>query len=277
MMGLAIMVAPNGARKGHAEHPNLPITIDAIVREAVACHAAGAQAIHMHVRDDEGRHSLDAARYVAATEAVRQAAGSDLIVQITTEAVGLYKPHEQIAVVRAVQPEAVSIATKELIPDPSTEAAAADLYHWAYQQRIAVQHIVYAADELAHLLDLIARGVVPGQHHSLIFPLGRYATGQESDPAELVPFIAKVREQGGAERFSWWTCAFGAAETVSLVATAALGGHCRIGFENSFFNSDGSRADNNAERIADLRAGLHSVRRPPATRAEVMRSLGRPD
>lgn len=203
MMGLAIMVAPNGARKGHAEHPNLPITIDAIVREAVACHAAGAQAIHMHVRDDEGRHSLDAARYVAATEAVRQAAGSDLIVQITTEAVGLYKPHEQIAVVRAVQPEAVSIATKELIPDPSTEAAAADLYHWAYQQRIAVQHIVYAADELAHLLDLIARGVVPGQHHSLIFPLGRYATGQESDPAELVPFIAKVREQGGAERFSW--------------------------------------------------------------------------
>jgi len=277
MTGLAIMVAPNGARKGHAEHPNLPITVDAIQKEAVACHVAGAQAIHMHVRDEQGHHSLDANRYLAATDAVRRAAGSELVVQITTEAVGQYKPHEQIAVVRAVQPEAVSIATKELIPDPSAEAAAADLYKWAHQQRIAVQHIVYAADELDNLLDLIKRGIVPGQHHSLIFPLGRYAAAQESDPAELVPFIARVREQGGAERFTWWTCAFGAAETASLVATAALGGHCRIGFENSFFNADGSRADNNAERIADLRASLHGIRRPRASRDEVMRALGRPD
>jgi uncharacterized protein (DUF849 family) len=277
MTGLTIMVAPNGARKGHAEHPNLPITIDAIAAEAMACQAAGVQAIHMHVRDDHGRHSLDASLYLAATQAVRRLAGSELVVQITTEAVGQFKPHEQIAVVRAVQPEAVSIAMKELIPDPGAEAAAAALYRWAYQQQIAVQHIIYAADELEHLLDLMQRGVIPGNHHSLIFPLGRYAADQESDPAELVPFVAKVQQQGGAERFTWWTCAFGVAETASLVATAALGGHCRIGFENSFFNADGSRADSNAERIADLQAALCGIRRSRSTRAETLRALGRPD
>jgi uncharacterized protein (DUF849 family) len=277
MSNLVIMVAPNGARKGRADHPNLPITIDEVARDAVQCRAAGVQAVHVHVRDDEGRHSIDARRYIAATEAVRRLAGDDLIVQMTTEAVGVFTPPQQIEAVRAVRPEAVSIAVKELVPDASAEGAAAGLYQWAIENRIAVQHIVYSADELDRMLDLVARGIIPGRRHSLIFPLGRYVANQESNPAELIPFAARVLDHGGAERFDWWVCAFGASETASLVATAALGGHCRIGFENSFINADGSRAASNAERVGDLRKALAGIRRPPASRAETLRALGRPD
>lgn len=277
MADLTIMVAPNGARKGHADHPNLPLTADALATDALACKVAGAQAIHMHVRDADGRHTLDASRYLAATEAVRNLTGPDFVVQITTEAVGMFEPHEQIEVVRKVRPEAVSIATKELIPDASAEEAAAELYRWANEQRIAVQHIVYAADEFDHLLDLVKRGIIPGHRHSVIFPLGRYAAGQESDPAELAPFVAKVRENGGSARFDWWVCAFGASETASLVAAAAMGGHCRIGFENSFFNADGSRACSNAERIQDLHTALTGIHRSPSSRSEILRALGKPD
>jgi 3-keto-5-aminohexanoate cleavage enzyme len=277
MTDLTIMLAPNGARKGHADHPNLPVTIDEVAREAAQCPPAGVQAIHVHVRDEQGRHSIDAERYIAATGAIRRLAGSELIVQMTTEAVGQFTPPQQIAAVRAVRPEAVSIAVTELVPDPSAEAAAAELYKWAHQNRIAVQHIAYVPDEFDHLLDLIARGVIPGKRHSVIFPLGRYVAGQESNPAELIPFLAKVVGNGGPERFDWWVCAFGAAETTSLVAAAALGGHCRIGFENSFTNADGSRAENNAERIADLKQALVGVRRSKGSRAAALRALGKPD
>lgn len=75
MADLTIMVAPNGARKGHAEHHNLPLTAEAIAADALACKTAGAQAVHMHVRDADGRHTLDASRYLAATEAVRRLVG----------------------------------------------------------------------------------------------------------------------------------------------------------------------------------------------------------
>lgn len=58
-----LMVAPTGARRGKADHPALPVSIPEIVATAVACFAAGARAIHAHVRDAGGLHSLDPGLY----------------------------------------------------------------------------------------------------------------------------------------------------------------------------------------------------------------------
>ncbi|NBB83711.1 MAG: hypothetical protein GVY28_09935, partial [Alphaproteobacteria bacterium] len=58
-----LMVAPNGARKTKADHPALPIGPAELAATAVACRDAGAAAIHLHVRDEAGGHSLDAGRY----------------------------------------------------------------------------------------------------------------------------------------------------------------------------------------------------------------------
>ena len=58
-----LMVAPNGARKTKKDHPNLPVTISEIVDDAKNCFANGADAIHAHVRDAKGNHSLDVGLY----------------------------------------------------------------------------------------------------------------------------------------------------------------------------------------------------------------------
>jgi uncharacterized protein (DUF849 family) len=89
-MPAVICVAPNGARRTPADHAALPVTPSQIAREANACAEAGASVIHLHVRDDAGRHSLDAQRYRDAMGAIRQAVGERLLVQATTEAVGIY-------------------------------------------------------------------------------------------------------------------------------------------------------------------------------------------
>src|SRR5690606_33501066 len=123
MTNLAIMNAPNGARPTAADHPRLPLTIDAIAEDAAAVAKAGAQAVHIHVRDEQGRHVLDAARHLAAEQAIRRRTGDSLVVQMTTEAVGRYTPRQQIELVQAVAPEAVSIAMTELMPDASAEAS----------------------------------------------------------------------------------------------------------------------------------------------------------
>jgi 3-keto-5-aminohexanoate cleavage enzyme len=276
MAPLTLMAAVNGARRTKADHPALPIDVEEVAAASAACAAAGAQAVHLHVRDAAGLHTLDADLYRAATQAVRRTAGPDFVIQITTEAVGRFTPAEQIETVRSVVPQAVSIAFKELVPDPSAEAAAGDLYAWAASQGMAVQHIVYAPEELDRLFDAAARGVVPGERLSVLFPLGRYAVAQESDPLELLPFVSRIRDSGRADTITWMCCAFGRAETPALMASAALGGNVRVGFENSFFNADGSRAADNAERVREVAGAVASLARGKPSVAEVLWALGKP-
>jgi 3-keto-5-aminohexanoate cleavage enzyme len=94
---VVICVAPNGARKTRNDHPRLPITPAELAHCAEECLRAGAAMMHLHVRDADGRHSLDAEDYRAALAAIRSRVGDELIVQVTTEAAGRYAPAQQIA------------------------------------------------------------------------------------------------------------------------------------------------------------------------------------
>ncbi|PHP66389.1 class III aminotransferase [Zhengella mangrovi] len=244
-----LMVAPNGARRTKADHPALPVTVAETVAVAEACFAAGAGGLHAHVRDGEGRHVLDAGLY-------RELVGEmdirvpGMAVQITTEAVGRYSPEEQRAVVRAVMPDMVSVALAEMIPDPADVVQARRFYHWANEAGIAVQHIVYAPDQVVALGRQVSAGVIPRDDLQVLFVLGRYTEGQQSNPDDLKPFRSALASTGLSAE--WALCAFGQAETDCLLAALAACGNARCGFENSLWNRDGSLARDNVERIAEV-------------------------
>lgn len=248
-----IMVAPNGARHSRRDHPALPITLAEIVATARACHAAGAGALHAHLRDGAGRHLLDAGAYRELLGEMARAVPG-MRVQITTEAGGRYGPAEQRALLDALLPEGASAALREIMGDGRRDAARR-FYHGAAEAGVAVQHILYEPGEIGWLADEIAAGTIPAAGLQLLFVLGRYAGGPPSDPAVLQGWLDALaaRGLGGAD---WALCAFGRAETVCLQAALRAGGKARVGFENSFFNADGSRARDNAERVAEIAALL---------------------
>lgn len=95
-----------------------------------------------------------------------------------------------------------------------------------------------------------ARGVIPGGRHFLLFVLGRYAAGQVSDPADLLPFL--VAHDGA---MPWAVCAFGEKEAACVLTAAALGGHMRVGFENNLRLPDGTIAADNAALVRNAAAG----------------------
>ncbi len=244
------MVAPNGARRGKADHPALPLTLAETLACAAACHAAGAGAIHAHLRDAEGRHWLDAGAYaeLIAEMALRVPA---MPVQITTEAAGRYDPAAQRALLARVRPEGVSIALAEMLADDD-RAAARRCYHRLAEAGVAAQHILYDPRQVVWLADEIARGTLPPGPVQALFVLGRYIAGQTSDPAMLMPFLdALAASLPGAD---WAVCAFGAAETACLGAALARGGKARVGFENNLWMADGSLARDNAARVAEVAA-----------------------
>ncbi|WP_319773950.1 3-keto-5-aminohexanoate cleavage protein [Breoghania sp.] len=269
---LSIMVAPNGARRTKADHPAIPVTAEETAQVVAACAEAGAQAAHLHVRDRDQRHLLDVDAYRAVIKAVKQQAPADFVCQITTEAVGRYSPHEQMAVVKGVKPEAVSIAVKELVPDAEAEAGA--FYEWCRREEVAVQHILYGTDDMAAFYDLCRRGVIPGDRLGVLFVLGRYSTNQESEANMLRPFLEMRDKAGNGPDLTWMICAFGRGETAAAVAAMAMGGHVRVGFENSLWTPQGDVTKDNAEAVARSRRVADELGRTCATRKQTLKVLG---
>jgi 3-keto-5-aminohexanoate cleavage enzyme len=261
-----VMVAPNGGRHSSQYHPRLPLTAQMLAEDAAACADAGAAALHFHVRDADGRHSLDPALYRAWLDRVEARAGGRVALQVTSEALGIYTAAEQLACIRALRPAAVSLALRELLPEGADPALVREFLGWLVAERISPQFILYAPEEVARLHELRRDGTIPQRSPFVLFVLGRYlAAGELSQPADLLPFLA--RHDPGCP---WAVCAFGRSETAVLVAAAALGGHVRIGLENNRERADGTIAASNAERVATIVELVRALGRPVATTADAL-------
>lgn len=87
------MVAPNGARRTKADHPALPVTLPESVQTAQGYAAAGADGVHLHLRDDAAHNVLDAGFYREAL-AELPVTVPQMALRITIEATGSYAaPH----------------------------------------------------------------------------------------------------------------------------------------------------------------------------------------
>ncbi|MDE2607021.1 MAG: 3-keto-5-aminohexanoate cleavage protein [Burkholderiales bacterium] len=254
---LLITVAPNGAYKQAGDHPALPLTAQALARTAKDCLDAGAVMLHMHIREPGGRHSLDVEGYREAQRVVRAAVGDAMILQITSEAARVYRAPEQIAMVEALRPEAVSVGLREIDQPEIGDSGLARFFEWLARERVMTQVILYDLPDLQRWQALRVRGVIPDAPWLLLFVLGRYSAGQTSTPRDLLPF---VQAHEGPE--PWAMCAFGAGEHACAAAAMALAGHVRVGFENNLLLKDGTLAPDNAALVRQV--------------SETARTLGRP-
>ena len=225
-----IMVSPTGARLTKTDHPAVPITIPEIVAATRECATAGAEALHLHIRDREGRHSLDAGLYAEALAAIDEALPG-YPVQITTESAGRYGPDDQCNLLEKLVPKWASISLREVAQD---HALARRIYAICQDNGTVVQHIVYTAEDANTLRMWQAEGGL-GADESVILVLGSYAAGRAAQPTDL---RALLRSLPPVNR--WMVCAFGPSEHACLRHAAQLGGDLRVGFENSTTNSHGA-------------------------------------
>lgn len=242
MAEYSLMVAPNGARRGRGDHPQLPVTAQQTAETAAACFAAGAHALHLHVRDDEGRHSLDAGRYREALDAVRESAPA-MAVQITTESAGFYDVAAQFACLKALRPAAASVSVREMARDADLAARA---YALCAEAGTQVQHILYGPDCISQLRTWYQDGTVPGAMRDAIFVLGAYNPPVLARPEGLSVFQDAVADL----HLNWAVCAFGQHEQACLLAAVAAGGDARIGFENNIETPQGGLLADNAASVA---------------------------
>lgn len=255
---LVIMCAPNGARRGHQDHAALPLTPAELALEARKLVEAGVSVLHLHVRDSQGRHSLDAGHYRVAIEAIRNAVGNDLLIQVTTESVGIYDRQQQMNLVRELRPEAVSLALAELCPDSAAEQEAGRFYRFLRDEGIWPQHILYTPAQVQRFNDLQAKGLFAEQRSWCLLVLGSYTDQRDGSQSELEQQLAVLE----TDQVAWSVCCFGAWEQQAALQACRLGGHVRLGFENNLVRADGSPALDNAQLVEDFCGAVPGGRDP---------------
>ena len=241
------MVSPTGARLSKADHAALPITTDEIVKTARLCSTAGADSLHLHIRDDAGLHSLDAGRYREVLKDLSSLVPG-MRVQITTESANLFDVSDQLNCLTKVQPRWASISIREIAREPDL---ADRIYGCCAEQETEVQHILYDVSDINVLKKWQHERIVRASQNSVIFVLGRYSERQTSSPADLKPLLNAMHAHE-----QWMVCAFGPREHECLTEAARLGGNLRIGFENSLHDTNGEMWSDNAASVAALKTKL---------------------
>ncbi len=265
-MSCLLAVAPNGARKTKEDHFNLPLTAKEIGVCAKECMQAGAGMIHLHVRDNNQKHSLSIEQYKEAIEQVRQQTGDGILIQVTSEAVGIYTAEQQFSMIHTLKPPAVSIGLREI--KHLDEKLINQHFTKMRANNVLPQIILYNMADLALYHQWMERGVLIGSAYPLLYVIGKEQPDGAFEKSDL-EVLAK-------ESNNWMICAFGQQEFNVGKLASNLGGHVRLGFENNCLLESGDIANNNAELIRQMSTCL-SNKAISVANADNARKLMQPD
>ncbi len=236
-----ILLATNGVGREKSDHPALPVMIDEIVMAAASGFAAGAGAVRPYLRDADGESTGSVAQYRDLIDELRRKV-PDMPVQIGTGGDG-ETPAAQRAFVQALMPEGVAIPLREMWPHDVPDRAAYGFYQWAAEAGVAVQHILYAPDEVARLVHLTETGAIPSPVQVLfVCPSG--AAESLSACLSAADWFAQAPD--------WAMCVPGKAPMDKLRAARAAGGKVCLGLEYNLHLADGRLAPDNAALVSEF-------------------------
>ena len=222
----------NGARRVE-DHPGVPRFPDELATAAAEVVAAGAAAIHMHPRGDDGAETLDGSAIGAAVAAVRAAV--DVPVGVSTGAWFLPDPADRLR----------AVAGWDVLPDFASvnihEAGALDLAEALLARGVGVEAGLWHGDA-ARLL--VGSGLADRCTRLLLEPL-------MPELADALAATADMEREldGAAPTVPRLLHGFGATSWAVLDVAVERGYQVRIGLEDTVVGRDGTPVSGNADLV----------------------------
>ncbi len=265
-----ITVAPTGAEADKAAVPALPVTLGELVITAKECEAAGAAVIHVHIRDEAARPTLDPGRLADTVAALRE--GTDLIVQLSTGGAVTDGFASRLAVLDA-DPDACSLTCgtvnfgDEVFANPWPFIR--ELYQLTQERQVVPEFELFDLGQAATLHRLLAEfGPPAGGHVHCDLVMG-VPGGMPGDVATLAAAVAAL--PAGA---TWSATGIGRTALAVLFGTLGAGGHLRVGMEDTLTFARGRPVARNAELVERAAELARLAQRPPMPAADARAFLG---
>lgn len=269
-LGTLITVAPTGAEVDPSRNPGLPVTPKSLAEAARRCADAGASVIHVHVRDELGRSTLALPRVREALDAVRSA--SDLIIQVSTGGAVSDSEQDRLTVLDAI-PEMASLTCGTVNFGDEVFVNRwpfmVELYRRMIERSIVPEFEIFDLGHVENLLRLLdAEGPPAGGHVHADLVMG-VPGGMAGTTANLVDVVRRLPE--GA---SFSVTGIGRTSVPMMLASLSVGGHLRVGMEDTLTLSPGEPVRDNSQLVERAAKFCHLALRPPLTRTQAREFLG---
>jgi 3-keto-5-aminohexanoate cleavage enzyme len=266
--GTIITVAPTGAEHDKAAVPNLPVTLDELIKTAVACEKAGAAMIHVHIRDEAARPTLDLTRLRDTVAALRAETG--LIVQLSTGGAVTDNEADRLAVLDALPDSASCTMGTVNFGDEvflNRWPFVVELHKRMQERRIVPEYEIFDLGHLASLRRLLDEHGAPAGGHVHVDLVMGVPGGMPGNTGTLVAALANLPE--GA---TFSATGIGRSSLPVMFAALSAGGHLRVGMEDTLTFARGQRVTDNAQLVTRAAALAELAQRPPLA-ADAVRAL----
>lgn len=299
MSKVIISCAVTGSAHVPSMSDALPVTPEEIAEQAIDAARAGAAILHLHARvPEDGRPTGDPDIYARFLPVIKQA--TDAVVNITTGGAATMPVTERLAAAAKFKPELCSLNMGSI--NFAFYPAAARIKNWKHdweegyvknsddyifrntfrdietiirtmsEAGTRFEHECYDVGHLYNLAHFLDRGLVkPGFFVQMVFGI---LGGIGADLDNLMFMKQTCDRLFGAGSYNWSVLAAGRHQMPFLNQAALMGGHVRVGLEDSLFIERGVLAASNAQQVEKIKRILAELGHEPATPDEARTILG---
>lgn len=267
---LLVTVAPTGAETAKTDCPQLPTTLEELVDTARRCEAAGAAMIHVHIRDDEHKPTLDIGRLKATVDALRE--HTDLVVQLSTGG-SVHDPLDARLKVLDAEPDSCSLTMgttnfgDDVFANPWPFIT--ELYRLTQDREVVPEFELFDLGHVAALHRLLDKFGLPyGGRVHVDFVMG--VPGGMPGTADAL--VAAVNALPDAVT-SWSATGIGRSTLPVALASLSKGGHLRVGMEDVLTLAKGVPVEHNEQLVSRVVELGRIAQRTPMTPAEARELL----
>ena len=292
-----ISCAVTGSIHTPSMSPHLPVTAEEIAASALEAAEAGAAIVHLHARDPrDGRPDQSPEAFEPILRVIKQR--SDVVINLTTGGSPYMPVAERVRPAEHWRPEVASInmGSMNFALFPMLKRYKQFRFDWEEPMlrdsedlvfRNSFRDIRYALDTLnatgaryefecydtAHLYNLQhfwREGLVqaPLFIQTCFGLLGGIGTHPED-----VTHMKRTADRLFGDNYRWSVLAAGQAQMRVAAMAASMGGHVRVGLEDSLWIGRGQLARSNAEQVSRVRQVIEGLGLDVATPAEAREIL----
>lgn len=266
-----ISAALTGAVTTKADNPALPTTPQEICESALACYDAGAAAIHIHVRDDEGNASMAYDKFEEAVTLIRNA-GCPAILNLTSSGGQGFSWDERIRPFKELKPEFASFDAGTMnwlhkvvfMNEPEFLEKCANTM---LETNVKPEIEIFDMGMLNTAKYYIKKGLIREPAH---FQLCLGAPGGMEATTENLLYLVNHLP----EKCTWSAFGIGRGANEILLAALALGGNVRVGLEDNVYYNKGQLAESNEQFVARVVRLAKEMGKTAATPDEAREILG---